>query len=256
MSVQEGTRIVVVVVCLAVAVGPWRAVQAQDEDIDLDALETLEEDAATLQAQAIAAAVDERWDVARDKASAALILDTTVRTAQSRLVLARALEALGQHSDALREIDTYLALPLLERDRARGTETRERIVGRLRTKDRQAADAREAARRRTARANVPLALRQRRAGAIGMLAGGAVPTIIGLWFVGTDLNYASRGIESGTWGAIGTPLLITGLTLEAVGGVILAVSSTRSPRSAHLQIGGALAPDPRGGFQAGVWGRF
>ena len=92
-----------------------------------------------------------------------------------------------------------------------------------------------------------------------MLAGGAAPTIIGLWFVGTDLNYASRGIESGSWAAIGTPLLITGLTLEAVGGVILAVSSTRSPRaprSAQLQIGGGLAPDPRGGIQAGIWGRF
>jgi len=199
MSVQDGTRIVVLVACLVMTVGPWRIAQAQDDDIDLDALETLEEDAATLQAQAITAAVDERWDVARDKAQAALTLDTSVRTAQSRLVLARALEALGELDDALREVDTYLALPLLERDKARGADTRERIVARLRAKERQAADARNAARRRDARSTVPLAVRQRRAGAIGMLAGGAAPTIIGLWFVGTDLNYASRGIESGTW---------------------------------------------------------
>ncbi len=255
MSVQDGPRIAILVACLAMAVGPWRLAHAQDDDIDLDALEPLEVDPAALQALAIAAAVDERWDVARDNARAALVLDTTVRTAQSRLVLARALEALDELDEALRAVDIYLALPLLERDRARGTETRDRIVGRLRVQHRQAANIRDAARRRSARSTVPLALRQRRAGAIGMLAGGAVPTIIGLWFVGTDLNYASRGIESGTWGAIGTPLLITGLTLEAVGGVILAVSSTR-PRSARLQIGGALAPDPRGGMQAGIWGRF
>lgn len=177
-------------------------------------------------------------------------------TAQSRLVLARALEALGDLDKALREVDTYLALPLLERDEAKGTDTRERIVAGLRTRERWAASALDASKREAERANVPVALRQRRAGAIGMLAGGAVPTILGLWFVGTDLNYASRGIESGSWAAIGTPLLITGLTLEAVGGVILGVASRPSARTARVQIGGGLAPDMRGGIHAGLWGRF
>ncbi len=261
MSVQDGARFAVLAACVAVGLGPWTAVQAQDgdvdfDDIDLDALQPTANDAATLQDQAIAAAVDARWDVARDKAQAALALDTSVATAQSRLVLARALEALGDEPQALRELDTYLALPLLDSDRAKGVEARERLVGNLHARDRRAAEARETARRRAARTTLPLAAQQQRGGAIGMLAGGAVPTILGAWFLGTDLNYASRGIESGTWAAIGTPLLITGLTLEAVGGVLLAVSTRPSARSAHLQIRGGLAPDPRGGLQAGLWGRF
>lgn len=254
MSVQEGTRILVVA-ALLVGLPALAAAQDADEDIDLDSVETLAEDAATLQSQAIAAAVDERWVIAADKARAALTLDTSVRTAQSRLVLARALEALDELESALHEVDIYLALPLLERDKAKGDSTRERIVGRLRARDRAEADAREAERRRAARSTVPTGVRQRQYGGIGLMAGGAVPTILGVWFVGTDLNYASRGIESGTWGAIGAPLLITGLTLEAVGAVVLA-TNRRPARSARLHLQPIVAPDPQGGVQAGITGRF
>lgn len=249
---QDATRIAVFAALLIVALSAPAQGQEED-DIDLDAVETLQEDAATLQAQAIAAAVDERWEVAITKARAALVLDTTVATAQSRLVLARALEAIGQLEDALDEVETYLALPLLERDEAKGEDTRARIVARLRARDRAEQDAREAERRRAERASIPTPLRQRRYGGIGLMAGGAVPTVLGLWFVGTDLNYASRGIESGTWAAIGTPLLITGLAMEGVGAVLLATSRPRAARSA-LRL--HVAPTPDGGVHAGFGGRF
>ena len=262
MSVQDGQRSAALAIMLIVGLFPLATATAQDDedidldDIDLDAVETLADDAATLQAQAIAAAVDERWDIARQKALAALTLDTTVGTAQSRLVLARALEALGDPDAALREVDNYLGLPLLTRDVARGQEIRERIVDQLRARDRAAAHARETQQRQRSRSRLAPGVRQQRGGAIGLLAGGAVPTVMGIWFVGTDLNYATRGIDSGTWAAIGAPLLITGLAMEAIGGVILATSSRRPARSARLQLHGGVAPGVGGGMHLGLWGRF
>lgn len=248
---------------------------AQDGDeIDLDALDS----AAALQADAIAAALEENWVEAKRLATRALELEASITTAQARLVLARAHEALGDYDAALRQVDNYLALPLLDRDRSRGEEVKERVEARIGRRDAEAGADRERAsadrereraeaeRRRAdqeraraeqerlaARAATPQAVRQQRAGGIGLMAGGAAPTIVGIWFVATDAHWAGQGVESGTWAAIGAPVLVTGVVLEAVGAALLATAPNAGKR--RVQVSGTVAPT-QGGMSFGLTGRF
>jgi len=228
---------------------------AQDGDeIDLDALDS----AAALQADAIAAAVEENWEEAKRLATRALEMEASITTAQARLVLARAHEALGDYDAALRQVDNYLALPLLDRDRARGEEVRERVQARIGRRDAEAGETREPGtaqrdRDRAARAAIPAPVRQQRAGGIGLMAGGAAPTVVGIWFVATDAHWASQGVDSGTWAAIGAPVLVTGVVLEAIGGVLLATAPNAGKR--RVRVSGTVAPTD-GGMSFGLVGRF
>ena len=90
---------------------------------------------------------------------------------------------------------------------------------------------------------------------IGLLAGGAAPTIVGLWFIGSDARWAAEGVDSGTWAAIGTPLLVTGLVLEGVGAVLLATAPKAGKRRARVSAAPTLAPTTNG-FAFGLQGRF
>jgi|GEM_PF-1654080 len=233
---------------LALAAPAW----AQGGDIDLDAIDS----AAALQADAIAAAVEERWTEAKELAIRALEKEASVTTAQARLVLARAYEALGELAAADRQIDNYLALPLLDRDRERGVEVKNRLVAALRRVEQPTAPRSappQQARVPRATGAVSAATRQQRAGGIGLLAGGAAPTIVGIWFVATDVHWAQNGVQSGTWAAIGAPVLITGIVLEAVGAALLATAPNAGKTRVRVSAGIAPSPD---GLSLGVWGRF
>ncbi len=225
---------------------------AQDGDIDLDAMDS----AAALQADAIAAALEGRWAEAKDLAIRALEREASITTAQARLVLARAHEALGELDAAERQVDNYLALPLLERDREKGVETKERIARACAARDTPPSTARTTPTptpRATARPGLDAAARQRRAGGIGLLAGGAAPTIVGIWFVATDAHWAESGVASGTWAAIGAPTLVTGLALEVVGAVLLATKPEAKRRA--VSVTPSVAPGPRG-VHVGLRGTF
>ncbi len=265
-------RLAILITCCALWASP---ALAQEDDIDLDAIDT----AVALQSDAIAAAIEGRWDDAKTLAERALMQEASITTAQARLVLARAHEALGDLKAAMRQVENFLALPLLERDRTRGKEVRARIESALaksgstgsndwepgaleeqhQEQERAAPkDARRAERQRQAaaqRATTPLASRQQRAGGIGLLAGGAAPTIVGLWFIGSDARWAAEGVDSGTWAAIGTPLLITGLVLEGVGAVLLATAPNAGKRTARVSATPTLGPTANG-FAFGLRGQF
>ncbi|MCO4773767.1 MAG: hypothetical protein KDA24_27290 [Deltaproteobacteria bacterium] len=237
------------IACSAVCAAP-----AMAQDIDLDAMDS----AASLQADAIAAAVDGRWDEAKSLAIRALEQEASITTAQARLVLARAHEALGELDAAQRQVDNYLALPLLDGDRKRGDEVSDRIRASIARRDRAErppGDEPEPIRaeRPPPQRRFPLEVRQQRAGGIGLLAGGAAPTVVGIWFVATDVKWQQAGVESGTWAAIGAPVLITGLALEALGAVLLATAPNASKR--RVRVSATVVPR-REGVAFGLTGRF
>lgn len=250
-------RLAILLACCTLWASP---AVGQEDDIDLDAIDN----AAALQSDAIAAAIEGRWDDAKALAEQALMQEASITTAQARLVLARAHEALGDLEAAKRQVENFLALPLLERDRARGKEVKARIESALAkggsagSDDRQLAAPQEQRRENeaaTPRSTAPLAVRQQRAGGISLLAGGAAPTIVGLWFIGSDARWAAEDVDSGTWAAIGTPLLVTGLVLEGVGALLLATAPKAGTRRARVSAAPTLAPTANG-FAFGLQGRF
>jgi len=222
---------------------------AQDDDIDLDALDQNLEEAARLQAVAVRALMNEDWEIAQAKAEEALSLEGGIVTAEARLVLARALEMQGRLDDARAAVETFLTLPLLDSHRSRGHDALLRIDNKI---DERRARREEERQRRRLRAQRSAEwtsegpLRVRRGAGLAMVAGGATPAILGAVFVGTDAEYAKSGVRSGTWAAIGAPLLITGLTLE-IAGAILALGPSRP-----VPVAAAVSFDPRSGASFGV----
>ena len=188
---------------------------------EFDQLERVQE----LQRQAVVAARSQDWDRARELAEVVLTLDDSEFTAESRLVLVQALENEGQFGAALYELKQYLGLPLSRRDLRRG----ERIQKRL------------GAKRTAELAGDPLPQRgsvmigqPKVAAAVGVLLGGVALSVTGSYLIGVDLRWEELGVRSGTWAAIGTPLLAFGVSLDIVGLVLL--RKARAPRASLADV--------------------
>ena len=199
-----------------------RLTQAEDGDFDrLDRADRLMD-------EAVAAAKAGEWLTAKELAETVLTLDDSFATAEARWVLIQALEWEGLYDASLYELSRYAALEGLPEERQGEAE---RLQARLVSK-------------RDGTWRPGRARAARLAPGIAMVAGGAVPLIVGLSFVGNDIHYASIGVESGTWAAIGTPLLITGLALDITGIILLArppaprrgATVARRPAPKHLGI--------------------
>ncbi len=195
--------------------------------------------------EAVAAAKAGDWLTAKELAETVLTLDDSYATAEARWVLIQALEWEGLYDASLYELQRYAALEGLPEDRlAEAERLRERL---------------ERKRDGTWR---PGAGRGAQLGpGIALIAGGAVPLIVGLSFVGNDIHHASVGVESGTWAAIGTPLLITGLALDITGIVLLARPTRAAPsasaarRRAPPALGVTFGRTPEG-WHLAVSGRW
>ncbi len=196
---------------MAVA-GPMRA---RAQSADFDAIDQAD----VLQKQALKAAREKNWTLARSLAEEVLTLDVSFATAPSRLVLARALQQEENYPGALYELRQLEQL-----DGVADKIVEEVAELRAETEALQARAERLAAR--------PEGGDDRNAG-IGLLVGGAAPLVLGGLFVGTDINHAAQQEESGTWAVIGGPILATGVILEVVGAGLLA-RSRRSARAASL----------------------
>lgn len=193
------------VVVLTPLFGP---AELQAQEGEFDQLERVEE----LQRQALAAARAADWDRARELAEVVLTLDDSEYTADSRLVLVEALEREGQFGAALYELKQYLALFLSPRDLRRGERIQKRLVAKR--------EAELAGQRLPERRAVMLG-QQKVASAVGVLLGGVALSVTGSYFIGVDLRWQALGVESGTWAAIGTPLLVFGVSLDVIGLVLL-----------------------------------
>ncbi len=189
------------------------------EDGDFDRLDRADE----LQDEALAAAEAGDWETARALAETVLTLDDSYATAPSRYVLVHALEAGESYEAALYELKRYLEVEGLDdADRRAAERAQERI------------EAKAAGTwRGRGRALPPLGRR----GAIGLMIGGAAPLVLGATFVGADVRWASLGVQSGTWAAIGAPFLALGLTLDVVGlvGLVRAGRAAPAPAAARLR---------------------
>lgn len=189
---------------LALSVGaPLRAQEAGEEG-DFDRLDRADETVAL----AVAAADAGNWEEARRLAEEVMFLDDSYATAPARVVLVRALENEEAYDSALYELKQYLELPLTDEERA----SAERLGARL--------EARKAGTYRRPRRPLD---RNGRIG-LGLVLGGAVPAILGGSLLANDLHWASIGVQSGTWAAIGTPIMIVGLAIDIVGIVVLSRS--------------------------------
>jgi len=189
---------------------------------EFDQLERVQE----LQRQALMAVRAEDWDRARELAEVVLTLDDSEFTAESRLVLVQALENERQFGAALYELKQYLGLPLSPRDLRRG----ERIQKRLGAK-REA----DLVGQPLPRAKVVPVGQPKIASAVGVLLGGVAMSITGSYFIGVDLRWEQQGVRSGTWAAIGTPLLAFGVSLDIVGVVLLRKARTPGASLADLR---------------------
>jgi hypothetical protein len=190
---------------------------AAAEEGDFDQLDRVNE----LQQEARAAARAEDWVRARELAEVVLTLDDSVDTAESRLILVRALEQEDQFGAALYELRQFLELPLSSSLARRGERLRQRI---LRVEGANRAGMVDF------RAGKPAVKRSGVAGAVGVLLGGITMTVTGTYFIGVDLHWKSQDVRSGTWAALGTSLLLGGLSLDITGIVLL-----RRARSADRQ---------------------
>jgi hypothetical protein len=202
---------------LALSVAPGLARADGDGEGDFDRLDRADE----LTAQAMAAADAGDWVTAKQLAETVLTLDDSFATAQVRLVVVRALEREGLYDAALYEVRQYLALEIDDAQRVEGQEFERRI------------EAKQAGTWRAPRR--PGALRSQAPG-IAMVIGGAVPIVVGASFVGNDIHWQSQGVQSGTWAAIGTPLIVVGATLDIIGAILIARPPKPRPSgSATLQ---------------------
>lgn len=204
---------------------------------DFDAIDQAD----VLQKQALRAAREGNWKLARGLAEEVLTLDVSYATAPSRLVLARALQQEENYEGALYE------LRQLERLEGVPDKLVEEIADlRTETEARMARAERLAAR--------PAPSPNRDVG-IAFLAGGAAPVVLGGVFVGNDLHHAVEAEESGTWAVIGAPLLATGAILEVLGAVLLSRSRPTGSR-AGLQVDGVAFGVDGDQVWLGVTGRF
>jgi hypothetical protein len=192
------------------------------EEGDFDQLERVR----SLQRQALAAARGEDWDLARELAEVVLTLDDSAYTSDSRLILVQALEQERHFSAALYELKQYLDLPLLPRNLRRGQRLRQRLE-RLHDAELEGGLAAGIG------AGGSLG-RPRVASAVGILLGGIALSVTGGYFIGVDINWHSRGVPSGTWAVLGTPMLIGGISLDIAGLVLL--GKARGPRATIADI--------------------
>ena len=204
---------------------------------DFDAIDQAD----VLQKQAINAAREGNWKLARGLAEEVLTLDVSYATAPSRLVLARALQQDENYEGALyelRQLGRLEGVPdkLVEEIALLRAETEAQLAR---------------AERLASRPPPP----PERAIGIGLLAGGAAPVLVGGVFVGNDMHHAAQDKESGTWAVIGAPLLATGLILEVVGAVLVA-RDRRQGRRAALRFDGVAFGVHDDQVWLGVTGRF
>lgn len=198
-----------------------------DGDFDrLDRADRLMDDA-------VAAAKAGDWLKAKELAETVLTLDDSFATAEARWVLIQALEWEGLYDAALYELQRYEALEGLAEDRI---EEARRLEDRLESK-RDGTWIPEPVRRRG----------RHLAPGIAMVIAGVVPLVVGISFIGNDIHWASTDVKSGTWAAIGTPLMITGLALDITGIVLLA----RAPRLRPGASAAAQRPSPSLGLAVG-----
>ena len=73
------------------------------------------------------------------------------------------------------------------------------------------------------------------ASAVGILLGGIALSVTGSYFIGVDINWQVQGVRSGTWAAIGTPLLAFGVSLDIAGLVLLGKARRPQASSADLR---------------------
>ncbi len=225
-------RLLVAVVALCLAAPS--VVLAQD----FDAIDQAD----VLQKQALKAAREGNWKVARQLAEEVLILDVSFATAPSRIVLARALQKEDNYAGALYE--------LRQLERLDGVEDRFLEDGAALRAEVESQQAR--AQRQAERKAAP-AVPERSVG-IGLIAGGVAPVVVGGLFVGSDVHYASQGTESGTWAVMGAPILATGIVLEVVGAALVAKGG-KTPKTAFRLDGVAFGMDSEQVW-LGVSGRF
>jgi len=201
---------------------PFTQPMAAAEEGDFDQLDRVSE----LQDEARAAARAKDWVRARELAEVVLTLDDSVHTADSRLILVRALEHDGQFGAALYELRQFLGLPISRTQARRGERLRQRIV-RARGADQVGTFA--------VRRPQPPAKSVDVAGAVGVLLGGITMTVTGAYFIGVDLHWKSQDVRSGTWAAIGTSLLLGGISLDITGIVLLRRSRGADRRGARVR---------------------
>jgi hypothetical protein len=110
--------------------------------------------------------------------------------------------------------------------------------------------------RERGRSAAAMRVRQQRGAGLALVVGGIAPLLLGGWFIGTDASYASQGVDSGTWAAMGTPMMVGGAVLEIAGIAAIATAGQGAgrPRVAARLVP-ALAPSPDG-LRAGIVGRF
>lgn len=204
---------------------------------EVDGFDAIDQ-ADVLQKQAQKAADEGNWRLARKLAEEVLTLDVSFATAPARLVLIRALEAEENYDAALYELKQMDGIKGLEPEVLEQAAKLERRVRARRDGDYATAPV------RTARAPAP------RGAGIGLMVGGAVPVVLGGVFVFNDVAHAAQGNESGTWAAIGVPVLGVGLALEIAGAVVIARSRPRGQA-----VPAASRPAPRlDGFSLGYDG--
>jgi len=192
----------------------------QAEDGDFDQLERLLE----LQREALAAARVKDWDRARELAEVVLTLDDSEFTAGSRLILVQALESEHQYGAALYELKQYLDLPELSSGNLRRGERIQKRLNSLREAELAVGGA---SNRKLGQPKV--------ASAVGILLGGIALSVTGSYFIGVDINWQVQGVRSGTWAAIGTPLLAFGVSLDIAGLVLLGKARRPQASSADLR---------------------
>ncbi|MCO4773412.1 MAG: hypothetical protein KDA24_25490 [Deltaproteobacteria bacterium] len=244
---------------------------AQDEPAASPAaLSASEEAVSALQLAAVEAMMAGDWATAEDTARRALELNGGPRAAQARLVLVLALEERGAIDEALSQLDTLLELELLPRHREKAEEMWTRLLARSQREQAEKAEKAEKAveteevqagtnldelelglveeeKVTPASARTSTAAGHRRAPAIGLVAAGAAPLVVGGMFIGWDIDFAERGIESGTWALIGAPLLLTGIAAEVIGLALLAPKKRKvaqRPLVVPLVIAGPAVGNP------------
>ncbi len=210
---------------------------AQDAD-DFDTIDQAD----VLQKQAIKAAREDNWKLARQLAEEVLTLDVSYATAPSRLVLARALQKDENFEGALYEL--------------RQLERLEGVPDKVVEEVAEMRAETEALKARAERLASRAAPNPNRNIGIGLLAGGAAPVLVGGLFVGNDMHHAAQQEDSGTWAVIGAPLLATGVILEVVGAVLVARSGRPTTTTARVQLDGLAFGVDGDQVWVGVTGRF
>lgn len=224
----EMVRVLALLLTVAALVAPRPVLAAGDEG-DFDRLDRADR----LTDEAVAAAKAGEWLRAKELAETVLTLDDSFATAEARWVLIQALEWESLYDAALYELSQYQALDGLPEERLAE-------AGRLKTRLESKRDG--------TWIPEPMRRRGRHLGpGIALVVGGAVPLVLGLSFVATDIHWASQDVESGTWAAIGTPLMITGLALDITGIILLA----RAPRFRPSGVASRQRPAPSLGLSVG-----